>query len=463
MLKNSDRVHALAIGLLVVALGAGVLGSPPVTAGSTRPNIVVIMVDDQPEMGLRLLDRTPAIRSTLARRGLHFTRFYGNDPLCCPGRANFLTGLYSHHHGVTNNHPAGEWQPTETVATALNDAGYYTMIAGKYFNETEELDPTPPGWDRAAVYSGGYYRYRSWVNGRLRYNGSTSADYSTDVFRDRSLRFLRRAPVGSPIFALLTPYATHHASALGHYPPAPRHEGDARCADVGAWKPASYNEKDMSDKPLFMQDDAFQVAGGWPLQDICESMLSVDDWFAAVRAELVHQGRFNNTLFVYTADNGMAWGRHRQPAKINAYATEMPLLMRWPAVTGDTARDVSVTASNVDLAPTFVELAGADPLGPYPTGQLEPDGVSLVDVINGGGIARDAILEEHRVGRAFWAIRTDASHPLGRFHYISYDSGYESLFDLSVDPDEMDSVHADPSYADTKAALAAELEVLRSP
>ncbi len=131
----------------------------------------------------------------------------------------------------------------------------------------------------------------------------------------------------------------------------------------------------------------------------CEEMLGVDAAVGEILDELSAENRLDNTLLVFTADNGMAWGQHRLgQSKEVPYATPVPLYVRWPAAHwGDTPQTKSEIVSDIDYAPTFCALAGPScVLGPFARGSAGPDGRSLVPLLNGDAtdLGRDAVLEE---------------------------------------------------------------------
>ena len=457
---------------------------PVPLATSDRPNIVVLMVDDLAEMDLRVWERLPTIKARFLDHGIRFTSYYGNDPLCCPGRATFLTGLTTDHHGVYTNR-AKLFQPAETLATELAAQGYYTTMVGKYFNGTDKLEQTfPPGWAHASLTGGGYYRYRIYRDGVTGFADNDPNDYSTDVFANDAVAYLRDAPPEKPIFALLTPFGVHAGvDAGGHHDfllpvAAPRNIGDPRCADVAPWQPADYDEADVSDKPAYIRalhrHDKPSFVPGWPTRPLCETLLSVDDELARVEAELEAQGRLDDTLFILTADNGMTFGAHRWDKKYVPYATQLPLFASWTAGRGSEPATSDAWLSNVDLAPTICELAGCQ-LGPYPTGQQASDGASFLGLITGSGTAptREALYEEHReplgngVKAPPWrAIRTTPASPLGLWHYIEYDDGARELYDATGgqcrdwsvgdpgDPCELSNLAGDPAHAAVQHDLA---------
>ncbi len=460
--------------------------APVRTATTKRTNIVVLMVDDLAEMDLRVWERLPHIKQWFLDKGLRLTNYYGNDPLCCPGRANFLTGLYTDHHGVYTN-DSSLLDPSETLATELHAVGYTTIISGKYLNFTGRLaDLTPPGWSRSSIFGGGYYDYQLVRDGVGEFHDNDANDYSTDVFANDAVTFLRQAPASKPIFAFLTPYGVHagadeHRRLIAHLPaPAPRDRGDSRCAGLAPWHPANFDEADVSDKPSYIgalqRHTGTIYQDGWPTQPLCETLLSVDDEFGRVVDELRREGRLGRTLFMLTADNGMGFGAHRWPGKYAPYTTQLPLFVSWADGRGTDPASNDSYLSNVDLASTLCAVGGCV-MGPYASGRSGPDGLSFLDLITQGahGPVREALYEEHRepfgTGTRVppWrAIRTTPASPLGLWHYIEYRDGAGELYDASGgpcrdwqvgdsgDPCELDNLVADP----TKAALVKQLKTL---
>ncbi len=418
----------------------------------------------------RVWDRMPAIHHMFVEEGLQFTNYYGDTPLCCPGRINFLTGLRTEHHGVWFN-DARLFKPEESLATELQGVGYYTFISGKYLNLTDHLaSKVPPGWDHASIFAGGYYDYGSWKDGVAEQHGTRPADYSTDVFAADAAEFLERAPPDKPVFAFLTPFATHSgADSAGnitpHMPvPADQFAGDPRCANIPTFQTPSTNEADVSDKPRYIANSPLLsfAANGWPLEKDCEALLSVDAELATITSILERQGRLDNTLFILTADNGMAYGRHRWAEKRVPYATQIDFFVHWKDGVGTAPGIIDAMEENIDVAPTLCELAGCV-MGPFPTGQASADGVSFLSVLmNRGGRGRDYAVEEDLsispVSRPpFYGLRSSATAPIGPWHYVDYNDGEHELYDLSADPDELQNLAGRPAYARIEAFLANEL------
>ncbi len=353
-----------------------------VRAATSKPNIVIVMLDDINPMDGRLFkeNRTPNIYESIISKSINFTNFYTETTLCCPGRAGFFTGQHTQNHGVKDL-DGTVFNPATTIATELNAEGYYTMLTGKYLNFYANLPAnklSPPGWDRFdSVYEnqGRYYNYRfRSKSGSIVEHGEKPSDYSTDVMSARAIERLKAAPLDKPIFAYLAPFAAHGQGGAGPVG-APRHIGDPRCRNIDSWNPPSYNEPDVVDKPKYVRDTAKSTDAGYNLVQVCETILSVDDMVGKVKAELQRQGRLNNTIFILTADNGRGSGEHRLDGKTTPYTTLVPFYVAWPAERGSSPRTDRITLSNIDLAPTLCELAGCV-VGPYPNGQQTADGIS---------------------------------------------------------------------------------------
>jgi arylsulfatase A-like enzyme len=398
-----------------------------------RPNIVLIVTDDQRYDTLHVM---PEVQRLLMRRGMTLRRAIVTNPLCCPSRATILTGRYSHTTGVyTNQAPNGGWtvfQPSEsnTIATALQDVGYRTALIGKYLTGYGGETPyVPPGWDRwLAVHGGGgYYNYSMYdhVRGLVNY-GSRPSDYSTDVIRRHAVSFIRNAPEDRPLFMMVTPFAPH-----GFPTAAPRHEGDLASAPVRL-NPA-VNETDVSDKPahvasrVTVTDDLVRNR----TRDQWETLLAVDGMVSRILQELAAAGRGGNTLFIFTSDNGVANREHRWVGKQVPYegSIRVPLVMRLPGVIP--ANTVSVAlVSNVDLAPTIADFAGAS---------LPADGVSLRPLLTGAVTSvRGSVLLEH--SESVPAVPTYCGVRTPSFTFAHYATGEDELYDLVKDPRQLQNV-----------------------
>jgi arylsulfatase A-like enzyme len=173
-------------------------------------------------------------------------------------------------------------------------------------------------------------------------------------------------------------------------------------------------------------------------------LLSSDDLLGKIVAELKAQNRYQNTIFILTADNGYGFGEHRIPAKTSPYVTHVPLYISWPAGRGTEPRTEDAILSNIDIAPTICEIAGCV-MGPYPNGQQIPDGISFAPLLKDQPLTinRDAILASQPIKPdnaspdtrpAWWAVRTTEKNPNGLWHYIEYNTGEKELYDMSNGP-----------------------------
>ncbi len=465
-------VASTLLGAQPAPLAAGSRPAPATkpAVNASSPNIVVFYLDDASPHDDRLWNdpnRTPALYNTFVAHGVHFVNAIGEAPLCCPGRASLLTGLHTHNNGVGSN-DARLFSPQETVAGELKNAGYTTIWVGKYMNRNQWL--SPEGWaahmapwtNFDAMYGDAtFYDFtmRTKDSGDIHYSNT----HSTQVLMDRAVNRLHAAPANKPLFAVFSAYDIH----VPNQPLPQPADKMAMCDSMQPWWTPNYNEADVSDKPAYIQaTPLLPDANGWPMAQYCREMFGFDQMVKHVTDELDAEGRLDNTLLVFTADNGMVWGAHRLKNKAVPYATAVPLYMAWPDRWGTAPRTVSEFVSNIDFAPTFCAIGGCT-LGPYPSGQTHPDGVSLLGLVdNGTSLGRDALLEQLPVqngdkgGPTWAAVRTTSSSPLGLWHYVEYVTGERELYDVAADPYELDNRAGDPAYAAVQAALAARLSQL---
>jgi N-acetylglucosamine-6-sulfatase len=507
------------VGVLALA-GAALMAAAPGSAvaadrAAGKPNIVVVMTDDQSVSDMRAM---PNVRRLIARQGTSFRNSFSSYPLCCPARATYLTGQYAHNHGVGSNFPPGGFyglrRQGNTLPVWLKRAGYVTGHSGKFLNQYGAKDPTevPPGWDEwygtidFSTYD--YFNYLLNENGRVTVHGDEAyarglsevaratqdgelnspadlfrkldqvlggnlgteraQDYSTDVLADRAARFIRRrAPGRKPFFLTFTPVAPHREDLRNILPnapqtdprPAPRHADEF--ANVPLPRGPAFNEADMSDKPSNMR--ALPLMSQATIDELVQdhrgrlrSLQAVDEAVARFVAELRRAGELDNTLIIFTSDNGWLQGQHRVPDnKYLAYepSIRVPLVMRGPGVPA--GRTISATAINVDLPATVVDAAGARP-------GRTLDGISLLPVVRHPRRApkRDVLLEAleplfdrpgfpHEESQPYYGIRTNTHK------YVRWRTGEEELYDLRRDPHELQSLAADPSAAALKRRLAA--------
>jgi len=474
-----DRLRSLGLtaSLLAGLLAVGLL-SPGAEAGrdqQRRPNVLVLMTDDQTLESVRVMTN---VRRLLAERGTTFTRSFVSFSLCCPSRSTLFTGQYAHNHGVLGNRPPvggyTKLDKTEWLPVWLQRAGYRTVHVGKFLNGYgRDAPPTevPPGWSEwnASVDPSTYnfYGYTLNENGLLATYGSNGdpAFYSTDFYARRAAeQIARHAPSPQPLFlsvAFLAPHSGGPREAddppgLNTPAPAPRHRDVFRTAPVPT-SPA-FNEADVSDKPANIRNRRpIGIVRARSIEENyrqrLESLLAVDEGIATILGALHDTDELRNTLVLFTSDNGFFHGEHRVPnGKVLVYepSIRVPLIMRGPGVPRGARRTQLVT--NADLAPTILEAAGARATKPQ-------DGRSLSGLLDDPGRqwGRDLLIEGAAPPAAeFDSIRTY------RYLFAQYSTGERELYDLTRDPHQLDSRHLDPAYARVQLELAGRLARLKT-
>jgi N-acetylglucosamine-6-sulfatase len=460
----------LSATLAVAAGGGAAVAAPPQLhqQAQAKPNILVLMSDDQTVESMRVMANVNAL---LARQGTTFANNFASFPLCCPSRTTFITGQYGHNHTIMGNAPpAGGYDklvPTHanTLPAWLQRAGYTTVHLGKYLNGYGAARPLeiPPGWSEwygstdPQTYR--YYNYRLNENGRLVTYGTGAANYQTDVYGRKAVDLIRRlAPSEKPFFlsvAFLAPHSGGPRDAddpanQATPSPAPRHRNAFVTQPLPS--PPSLNEADVSDKPAAIRNRPLirpaRLNGiRENYQQRLESLLAVDEAVRDIVSALSATGELERTLIVYTSDNGFFHGEHRIPdGKVRVYepSVRVPLILRGPGVPHGVQR--TNLAANVDLAPTILDAAKASP-------GRRVDGRSLLplaaDPLRRSG--RDILLETP----TYSAIRTP------RYVFVQHSTGEQELYDLVTDPDQLTSLHADARYAAVKSALGQRLAKLR--
>jgi N-acetylglucosamine-6-sulfatase len=455
-----------AAGLLLVLLP---LQAPtPAPGAASRPNVLVIMTDDQTVEEMRVLPKT---RGLLAAKGTSFANSFVSYSLCCPSRSTFLTGQYPHNHGVlANGGPNGGYQRlnhANTLPVWLQEAGYYTAHLGKYLNNYGVDSPEPPpGWSRwfglmdPSTYR--LYDYTVSDDGAAVSHGHAPEEYQTDVLAEEAEKLLRsREGAGEPFFVTVAPMAPHLERIGGvQVPPraAPRHEG--RYAGEPLPARPSFNEPDVGDKPAHIRRLPQLGAGKATRQTAIyrarlASLLAVDDLVERLVNALADTGQLERTVILFTSDNGFLLGEHRIPdQKYYPYeeSIRVPLIIRgggFPA--GATAAQ---PVSNIDLTPTIVALTGA-------RSRRVMDGRPLLPLAldPGQGTDRTLLIEGVGTGRSkpsFQAVRVPG------WFYAEYATGDRELYDLKKDPFELRSRHAAPAFAPVRNDLARRLARLRS-
>jgi len=444
-------------------------------AANPRPNILFILTDDMRASDLKYIPKT---QSLLADQGVKFENAFVTRSLCCPSRATILRGQYAHNHNVwTNVNPSGGfWKfhdqglEDSTIATWLDDAGYHTILIGKYLNpygldrngHSAPITYVPPGWDKWYAWEGTYRgagtKYDINDNGKV-VTYQRSKIHDTDLYAQTAEDFIRStAGGGAPFFMYLAPNAPHTPA---YY--APRH---ARMFnDTPLPKPPGFDEKYVSDKPQWVQNKPLLASTRVQelttfYRDRLRALQSVDEMVGRLVDALRDTGELSNTYIVFTSDNGIYLGEHRLTDKGAAYeeAIRIPLVVRGPGATQGAAR--SQIALNNDFAPTFASWAGVIP-------PSFVDGRSLKQLLTTDPPAswRSAFLVEHRRSAEEHAYVRDIPNydamRTSRYLYAEYETGEQELYDLRADPYETRSIYHSAD-ASLREDLRARLNTLKA-
>ncbi len=425
-----------------ISVGPALGPSPAAAAAqSGRPNIVLIVTDDQRvhSISKRLM---PHVWSILRRHGRDFVDASAPTPLCSPSRATLLTGLFAHSTRIySNGQPAGNWHTfnvsgleRHTVAVALHDAGYHTGLVGKYMNGATHMvhrGAHPQGWDRFISFATpvAYYGYRL-NHGPA--HGHRPSDYSTDVLAKDAVRFIHSSPRDRPLFLYFATVGPHRP-----FTAAPR--------DVGRWRgrlpsyhPASVTGG-MRGKPSWVRS-----YGPMPQSRIDadvsrsqDALASIDDAVGRLAGALRKTGRLHHTLFVYVSDNGLMLGEHHMrewkdlPYRMS---TEVPLLLRWDGHLAADSTDRRL-ATDVDVATTIGHAAGLD---------LHTEGLDLLAGERRSGFPLEGASWFHTDSLpkrpAYCGFRTQ------RWMFAQYASGFRELYDYRHDAQELRNLARDRAH-----------------
>jgi N-acetylglucosamine-6-sulfatase len=444
-------------------------------AHQKRPNVIVIETDDQNQSDMQYL---PATQAILGAHGTTFRNSYVEYPLCCPSRATFLTGQYAHnHHVTTTDLPNGYngLDHSNTLAVWLKRAKYNTAMVGKYLNgygindgipePVSDAREIPPGWTRWYALTSGSeqrrYQYKLNENGKLVFYRGGARNYVEDVLDSKANALIRKwAPYPKPFFLWFTPSAPHGqsgtpASSTRDPEPAPRYLGTA--GNATAPRNPNFNENDVTDKPdqvrnqPKLSDDVINDIDR-RFRGRVESLRSVDEEVARIMRLLRKTHDRRKTYIFFTSDNGLLLGAHRLEFKDFLYeeATRVPLIIRGPNIPENTVRDQLV--SNIDLAPTIVQITHARP-------GRTMDGLSLLPLVSNTGAEANRTLLFESFDTGTFGVRQ------GSWAFNRYANNEEELYDLGSDPFELDNLLSGAgaaTYLGIRNQLAAQLDRLKN-
>ena len=472
--RSNRRVALIrgAVCLLAAALACGLLrpglrAAPP----PERPNILFILIDDLrwDEMDYPFVS-VPNIQR-IAREGARFTNAFVTTPLCSPSRASFLTGQYAHKHGITDNTDRSQRShELVTFPRLLHDAGYETAFVGKWHMGLD--DTARPGIDHwvSVKGQGGYVDPEFNVNGkRERIPG-----YFTDILNRFALDFVKRKHA-TPWLLYVSHKAVHpdlvqnadgsiSDPSAGKFIPAERHKQ----LYAGATIPHRANYGGApEDKPALRR----MLAGVAPLgpktgtddetiRNRLRMLAAVDEGVGQILETLAARAELDNTLIVFTSDEGYFYGEHGLSVERRlAYeeSARIPLYARWPKMIKPGGM-INEMVLGIDLAPTLLEIGGAPAMKGI-------HGRSLVPLLSGEKVPwRKSILVEYfsdtvfpRISKmGYQCVRTEQWKYI---HYVDLD-GMDELYDLRADPFEMINVIGHPDSRHGLGEMKAELERL---
>lgn len=448
-----------------------------------RPNVIVIVVDDlrfdEFGAGGHPYLETPNI-DRLAAEGATFTDGFHVVPLCSPNRASIMTGQYPSRHGIIDNVARNRLShQLKTYPQAMRDAGYETGFLGKWHMGN---DPTPrPGFDYWAAIPG----QGRTINPNIFEDGQLQRveGYITDLLTDRAIDFIN-SERDVPFMLHIAHKAVHpdarqldDGSVDPDYPrayiPAPRHRGlyeekiyprqpnVVMSADALEDKPALRRSLSMRDAPAMAEEFAFMLDYGTSEETIrrrAEMVLSVDESLGRLMAALEEINELDNTMIMFTSDNGFFFGEHwlsqerRLPYE---ESVRMPLLLRYPPLAA-AGISVSGLSLSIDIAPTVLDVGGAM-IGDHVQGR------SLVSLLQGDATdwRESALIEFYTyenprpwlMDMDYRAVRTDRYKLI---HWIQHPDEQE-LYDLQEDPYEMHNLIDDPKTQDLLDEMRTEL------
>lgn len=467
------------VGLCLLAL---LLGFPAAPAGAGKAqaekprNMIFVLVDDLRFDGMGFLQeelQTPNI-DELASRGVHFPNAVVTSSLCSPSRATILTGRTTRNHGVVDNNNSSE-EGLIFFPWYLQQAGYQTAFIGKWHMGDATDDPRP-GFDRWVSFAGqgAYYpadmippelREQGIVN-RLNVDGEhvDQRGYITDELTDYAIEWLSEGRDRTKPFFLYLSHKAVHSDAK----PAARHRGQYADTRFALPETAKDTPRNREGKPMWVQNQRnswhgidFFYASDRRMTDYLEdyygALSAVDDSLGRIMAWLREEGLEGETLVVFYSDNGFLIGEHGLIDKRNAYqaSVRVPMVVSAPGLLPQGATN-EVRVRNLDLAPTFLDLAGVDPPDQF-------EGKSFLPVAT-NGISADEWGVPDFVYEYYWEwtfpmTPTTFAIQRGPLKYIQYHGVWdiEELYDLANDPRETQNLIDDPDYYDEVIELRAGL------
>ena len=449
-------------------------------AGNRKPmNIIFILADDHRYDAMGFMNKIKGLQTPgmdrLAKEGVHIKNAFVSTALCSPSRASILTGQYAHTHTVVDNEAA---LPSNLVffPSYLQKSGYQTAFVGKWHMGNTDDQPQP-GFDHWISFQGQGVYYNPTFNVDGKRIKQAEGSYITDLLTDYALEWLNKTNKSKPFFLYLS-----HKGVHAEFYPAKRHEG--KYTDVPVVCPPSMyltatdssktygiptppgSQVNTRDIPNWVRAQRYSwhgvdymYHGTIKFDDFyrryLETLQAVDESIERINNWVVSHGLKDNTMIVYMGDNGFSFGEHGLIDKRHAYEESMrvPLLVWAPGMVKPNSVMEQIIM-NVDLAPTFLDLAGiAKP--------KQMQGFSFAEILGGKSVTwqRDKVFYEYYWEAAFPQTPTTFAVRTERYKYIYYNGIWDinELYDLQADPYEMNNLIRDPAYQQTGMKLRTEL------
>ncbi|MDC1457064.1 sulfatase, partial [Flavobacteriaceae bacterium] len=428
-----------------------------------KPNFLFVLVDDQPYDAVGFSNRYPFLKTPnidkLAKEGVNVKNFFVTQSICSPSRASFLTGTYPHIHGVNQNNKYvdPDWTNYAPFSTHLQKSGYETAHIGKIHMAWKRgKEHIRPGFDYwfSFIGQGQYFNPKVNDNGRE----TQIEGYMTDILTDKTVDWLVNKRDPDKPFSLNLWHKAVHEKHL----PAPRHE-DLFQDDPLPEPPFDTHKETFKGKPEWLRRKTYGFKWNendkipeelpeitWPINkhkymQLLRSLIAVDESLGKVIKTLEEIGELENTVIIYSSDNGYFMGEHTFIDKRLAYENSMrvPMIIRYPKLISKSSV-VDEQCLNIDIAPTILDLAGVNKPS-YMQGE------SMLKLISGKKDKswRKSMLFEYYVDDA-WpyagpnqvAVRTNEYKLIDNF----LEDDIDELYDLKNDPGEMTNLINDSSY-----------------
>ena len=438
-----------------------------------KPNFLFILVDDQPYDAVGFSNRYPFLKTPnidkLAKEGVNIENFFVTQSICSPSRASFLTGTYPHIHGVNQNnkHVDPDWQNYAPYSTHLQNSGYETAHIGKIHMAWKRgKEHIRPGFDYwfSFIGQGQYFDPKVNDNGvEMKLEG-----YMTDILTDKTIDWLKNKRDPNKPFSLNLWHKAVHERHL----PAPRHKDLYKNEDLPT-PPYDTHKETFKGKPEWLRRKTYGFKWNendkipdelpeitWPINkqkymQLLRSLIAVDESLGQVIKTLDEMGELENTVIIYSSDNGYFMGEHTFLDKRLAYENSMrvPMIIRYPKLITKNSI-VKEQCLNIDIAPTILDLAGVKKPS-YMQGE------SMVKLVSGKKDKswRKSMLFEYYVDDA-WpyagpnqvAVRTNKYKLIDNF----LEDDIDELYDLVNDPGEMKNLINNDNYNNVEKKLREE-------